>query len=747
MRPATLILLLLTATAAPAFEHPLRAGGLARFRPGPGGAGGTGQILILGETGLSNVADPRCPASSRLRLTWSAEDTTELDLPCAGWRLEKGRYVFVGRTGKAAGVRRVVVGDGVLLVRLTGPAAHVPDGGARFVEVTFAVGDEEYCGRFSGFRASRARQILARGRSDACRLPHPNFLVINLDDVRFDGIDAMPVVQNVLAGQGISFTNSFVPFSVCCSSRASLLTGLYALRHGTRHVAGPLGGADTFRESGRDQQTIAVWLRAAGYRTGLFGKYLNAYDVTEEAQGPGGTFYVPPGWDRWWAFVSPEHYGGVHGASYVIVDENGAKTGYEDHTSDAEYSTDLSAEELRAFIAAAVNEGSPFFAYWAPYAAHGDTPTLLPEPADRHLGAFDGIPPWRPPSWNEEDVTDKPRFVQSTQAFILDPGGAGPIIPALVDVIRQRQYETLLAVDEQLDLVLQHLAGLGVDRDTVILLTSDNGLGWGEHHMWGGKECAYEECARVPLLVRYPRRVAPGVVDATALNIDIAPTFAALADVEPPIETDGESLEDWLRATPPRRWRGEFLLERWRVDRAARLDYAGQVADGDRIRIYFGAPRQQPRPSQVFEFDAGEGVEADAVAVPIGVDADQSFANFNLAATRSIPRLRAFHNRDSDSLALDPRDPLDASVYFWEEIDQLDVIDPEDPMPEYFGLRDTAGGFTWVEYETGERELYDLNADRDQFENRADDPAYQDARAGLEARLAALIAEIEAREP
>jgi arylsulfatase A-like enzyme len=679
-------------------------------------------------------------------LTWSVDHVDQVDLPCDGWRAEKGRYVFVGRVPEAAGVQRIVAGAGSFLVRVSGGAFEIPGDAPRFVEAKLGVGEEEYCARFEGFRESRGAQILSRGRAAACRHPRPNFLVINLDDIRFDGLDAMPVVQSELVGGGIDFANSFVPFSVCCSSRASLLTGLYALRHGTRHVAGPLGGADTFRESGRDQETIAVWLRAAGYRTGLFGKYLNAYDVTEQDKGPGGTFYVPPGWDRWWAFVSPEHYGGVHGATYVIVDETSTKTTYEDHTSDAEYSTGLSAEEMRAFIAASVEQGAPFFAYWAPYAGHGDTPTLLPEPADRHLDAFDGIELWRPPSWDEADVSDKPRFVQSQQEFIDDETGSGPIIPFLVDAIRQRQYETLLSVDEQVGLLLEHLRGLGVERDTVILLTSDNGLGWGEHHTWGGKECAYEECVRVPMLLRYPRRVAPGVVEREVLNIDIAPTVAALADVEPPIETDGESLEAAVRAIPSRHRRGEFLLERWRADRAGRLEYGGQVADGDRIRVYFGPPRQQPRDARVFEFDSGGGVSPDAVAVAIGADADATFFNFNGAVTRSIPRLRAFLNTASDSLAIDPRDPLDQSVYFWEETDQLGVIDPEDPIPEYFGLRDVAGGFTWVEYETGERELYDLTLDPDQLQNRADDPVYQSIAGQMAARLADLMAEIEARD-
>lgn len=104
-----------------------------------------------------------------------------------------------------------------------------------------------------------------------------------------------------------------------------------------RAVAGPIGGADVFRERGADQQTMAVWLRAAGYSTGLFGKYINAYRDTESTKGPNGTYYVPPGWTRWRA-LAPERYGGKAGTDYAVVDEHGAAHDYSEHGSDAQYS-------------------------------------------------------------------------------------------------------------------------------------------------------------------------------------------------------------------------------------------------------------------------------------------------------------------------------------------------------------------------------------------------------------------------
>ena len=117
----------------------------------------------------------------------------------------------------------------------------------------------------------------------------PNIVLINTDDMRLDSLSAMPIVRRLLVDHGVTFTNAFVTTSLCCPSRASMLTGTYAHTHGVWGNAPPLGGFSGFH----DHSTIATWLHAAGYRTGLFGKYLNKYENTR---------YIPPGWDRWVAW-------------------------------------------------------------------------------------------------------------------------------------------------------------------------------------------------------------------------------------------------------------------------------------------------------------------------------------------------------------------------------------------------------------------------------------------------------------
>jgi N-acetylglucosamine-6-sulfatase len=132
----------------------------------------------------------------------------------------------------------------------------------------------------------------ARAAPDAAQTRLPNIVFILTDDLDTDSVAYMPRVQALLAAQGVTFTNMFVTYPLCCPSRASILTGQYPHNHDNLGVAPPLGGFAKFRNEGREESTIATWLQAAGYRTGLFGKYLNGYPDPVPA-------HVPPGWTTW----------------------------------------------------------------------------------------------------------------------------------------------------------------------------------------------------------------------------------------------------------------------------------------------------------------------------------------------------------------------------------------------------------------------------------------------------------------
>jgi N-acetylglucosamine-6-sulfatase len=365
----------------------------------------------------------------------------------------------------------------------------------------------------------------------------PNVVLVLTDDQRWDTLGVMPTVQSRLVARGVKFENAFVVNPVCCPSRASTLTGRYSHSTGVYNNGGPYGGWGSFRT--REGSTIATWLQAGGYRTGFFGKYLNNY---------GGPF-VPPGWSRWVAFSPPnvENY-----FSYVL---NVDGTLVERGTDPDDYSTDVLAGQASSFIRAA--GADPLFLLFAPFAPHAP-----PTPAPRHEGVFSGLPSWRPPSFDEPDVADKPAWVRSLEPLTPEDESA-------VDDFRQGQLESLLAVDEAVGELLDALADTGRLDDTLFVFTSDNGYLWGEHR-WRMKIVPYDESIRVPLVVRYDGVARAAATSSRVVaNIDLAPTFAAAGGVAAP-GVEGRSFLSLL-SNPSGAWRPDVLVENRRSATASEV--------------------------------------------------------------------------------------------------------------------------------------------------------------------------------
>lgn len=357
----------------------------------------------------------------------------------------------------------------------------------------------------------------------------PNVVLILTDDQRWDTLGVMPTVQNRLVNRGVTFTNAFVTNALCCPSRATFLTGRYSHGTGVYLNTGRHGGVGVFDDS----STIATWLNDAGYTTALVGRYLNGY------VGPA----APPGWDRWLAFSgAPDYYN-------YNLSHDGVQLSHGQLPTD--YSTDVLGAEAESFIRSA--EG-PFFLHFSPFAPHfrrGNT--LEVTPARRHEGDFASLRPWRPPNYNEEDVADKPAWLRlGTPSLTLEQQAKG-------DSFRQQQLESLLAVDEAVERIIDALADTGQLANTMIVFASDNGNDWGEHRRFS-KLVPYEASIRVPLIVRYDPLIASRRSEGRlAVNVDVAPTFAEIAGTAAP-DADGNSLVPLL-ANPTAPWRRDFLLE------------------------------------------------------------------------------------------------------------------------------------------------------------------------------------------
>lgn len=364
----------------------------------------------------------------------------------------------------------------------------------------------------------------------------PNFVVIVADDMNATELAYMPNVNALIADRGATFSNGYVTASFCCPSRASILRGQYVHNHGVAsNIASLDGGFDKFHTSGAENSTIATWLQSAGYRTALFGKYLNGYP------GPVNRTYVPPGWDEWYAFLQGGQF-----FNYQI-NHNGTNIRYA--TADSDYSTDVLNELVLDFIDRTSSDPRPFFAYVNPQAPHSPA-----TPAPRHANAYAGVTAPQSPSYDEADTSDKPLWMQGIRNLTASKAEK-------LDNLYRKRLQSLLAVDEMVSDIFDKLSAMQLMADTYILFLSDNGTMLGEHRMINFKGNAHEEAIKIPFLIRGPGIQAGSVFTENALNTDVAPTLAQLASVTAPDFVDGIALLAADGSPTGGQASGNFLVE------------------------------------------------------------------------------------------------------------------------------------------------------------------------------------------
>jgi len=347
----------------------------------------------------------------------------------------------------------------------------------------------------------------------------PNIVFILTDDQRWDALQSAghPFVQtpNIdrIGHEGARFRNAFVTTPLCSPSRASFLTGLYVHSH---QVVG--NGNNNARS--HELVTFPRLLHDAGYETAYFGKWHMGNDDSPR-----------PGFDRWVSFKGQGQY------VDPVLNEDGAAAKVPG------YITDLLTDRAVEFIRR--DHTKPFLVYLAHKAVHGPF-----TPAERHRALYESAAITRAPN-AQDTLAGKPALRRPAD----NPAGTGP-----GDAVIRNQLRALVAVDEGVGRILKSLEETGRLDDTVVVFASDNGYFWGEHGL-GDKRAAYEESIRIPLLVRYPKRVKAGkVLDAPVLNVDLAPTLLELAGAPPLARGHGRSFAALLgggRAA----WRTSFLAE------------------------------------------------------------------------------------------------------------------------------------------------------------------------------------------
>jgi N-acetylglucosamine-6-sulfatase len=434
--------------------------------------------------------------------------------------------------------------------------------------------------------ASAAKPPAGSKKSHLALLPEgerPNFVVIQTDDQTLDQlyatytppggvpIAAMPNTLASIAEKGIAFNRYYVSYPLCCPSRVSLLTGRYAHNHNVRGNVPPNGGYTGFSFRQANSHNVATWLQADGYRTIHVGKFLNGYG--DEPFDDGKT--VPPGWNAWHSVLKADtsHYfygytlndngvlDGPFGDSgswdtreYGVRDDFGcpfAPLNGQPCLYETDVLTRIASEEMLG-----TPETQPFYLQLDYTAPHGDFRRPAgPEPATRHYDSFAGAPYPRGPSegFNEGNVNDKPRFIREAPYL-------SPTEIHTYRVYYQKALESLRAVDDGVQQVINTLGAMHRLRNTYIVFTSDNGFFYGEHRLTGGKFLAYEPSTHLPLLIRGPG-IKPGTsTGELAANIDLAPTILELAHAEPDKSIDGRSLVPYM-LDPSLRTRRPLLFE------------------------------------------------------------------------------------------------------------------------------------------------------------------------------------------
>lgn len=387
----------------------------------------------------------------------------------------------------------------------------------------------------------------------------PNILFIMSDDHAFQAIsaygNALNKTPNIdrLADEGAIFTRGFVTNSICAPSRAVILTGKHSFINGK---------VDNVQPFDWEQENVAKILQRNGYKTAMIGKiHLDG---------------LPQGFD--FSMVLPGQ-GQYYNPDFLINGERKQIEGY---------CTDIITDATLDWLKNQREEGKPFCLFYHQKAPHRNW-----MPAPKYLHLYDDTT-FTPPANFFDDYEDRGLAAKEQQMeidgdatwgndfkFVIDPNGDSTEFIGSLNRLTDEQRTTWLAaytpkneamkaanlkgkdlalwkynryikdylrcirsVDDGVGEVLDYLADNGLEENTIVVYTSDQGFYLGEHG-WFDKRFMYEESFRTPILMRYPKEIKAGtIVDELIQNLDFAPTFLDFAGVDIPAEMQGESFRN-----------------------------------------------------------------------------------------------------------------------------------------------------------------------------------------------------------
>ena len=370
---------------------------------------------------------------------------------------------------------------------------------------------------FMASAAAATLTVAMAGRAQAQAGPRPNLLILTSDDHRWNALGCMgnAVIKTPwldrLAAQGVVFDNTFATTPICCSSRASMFTGLYTRTHGVVNFSQPC-------DAHLQPFTYPEILRQHGYYTGFAGKFGIGSEVPE------GMF------DVWHGYMGQGYYwpDGEH----------------------APHMTERVRDSALNFLQTC-RAGEPFclsVSFKTPHVVDGDPHPWQPMPQYAEMYKDAEIPV--PETATEEDYDSLPEFLKDTE------GRKRWAVRFKTSEDYQKNmrdyYALITGMDAAIGRLVDELKNMGVYENTVIVYISDNGFVVGERGL-AGKWYAYEPSIRIPLIIhdgRVAAKAAPKRAEAMALNIDLMPTLLELAGVPMPAWVEGQSLVPLTQGQP-----------------------------------------------------------------------------------------------------------------------------------------------------------------------------------------------------